>query len=141
MSQTHTNVPSMVRAELPSPVPADELERCAVSDVLRRVGDKWSVLVIVLLGRRPHRFNELHRGIETISQRMLTRTLRGLEKDGLVHREVFPTNPPAVEYRLTMLGLSLLTPLSALADWAVEHQQQIAHARRASKSPEPATGS
>jgi len=129
MSDTHIPVPSMVRAELPSPVPIDEYERCAVTDVLRRVGDKWSILVIVLLGKRPHRFNELHRGIETISQRMLTRTLRGLEEDGLVDRTVFPTNPPSVEYSLTPLGYSLLVPLSALADWVVEHRPQIAAAR------------
>ncbi|WP_369431960.1 winged helix-turn-helix transcriptional regulator [Glycomyces amatae] len=121
----------MVSAPLPDPVPAEEYEQCPVTDVLRRVGDKWSVLVVVLLGRRPHRFNELHRGIATISQRMLTRTLRGLETDGLVHREVFPTNPPSVEYRLTRLGQSLLVPLSALADWAVEHRTEIAAARSA----------
>lgn len=129
MSSTHIPVPSMVSAELPNPVPIDEYERCAVTDVLRRVGDKWSILVIVLLGKRPHRFNELHRGIETISQRMLTRTLRGLEDDGLVDRTVFPTNPPSVEYSLTPLGRSLLEPLSALADWVVEHRPQIAAAR------------
>ncbi|MFE3260229.1 winged helix-turn-helix transcriptional regulator [Nocardia sp. NPDC059229] len=129
MSDTNIPVPSMVSAELPSPVPVEEYERCAVTDVLRRIGDKWSILVIVLLGKRPYRFGELHRGIETISQRMLTRTLRGLEHDGLVHREVFPTNPPSVEYSLTPLGHSLLGPLSALADWAVEHQPQIAAAR------------
>ncbi|MBK1787736.1 winged helix-turn-helix transcriptional regulator [Prauserella cavernicola] len=134
MSGTHTDVPSMISAPLPSPVPADEHERCPVTDVLRRVGDKWSILVIVLLGRRPYRFNELHRGIEAISQRMLTRTLRALETDGLVHREVFPTVPPSVEYSLTPLGRSLLVPLSALADWAVEHRGDIAAARQASTS-------
>lgn len=134
MSSANTSVPSMVSADLPSPVPVEEYEQCAVTDVLRRVGDKWSILVIVLLGKRPHRFNELHRGIETISQRMLTRTLRGLEADGLVHREVFPTNPPAVEYRLTPLGHSLLVPLSALADWAIEHRPQIATARETRQS-------
>jgi DNA-binding HxlR family transcriptional regulator len=124
----------MVSSPLPSPVPADEYEACPVTDVLRRVGDKWSVLVIVLLGKRPYRFNELHRGIETISQRMLTRTLRGLETDGLVHREVFPTVPPSVEYSLTRLGETLLVPLSALADWAVEHRPEIATARASSGS-------
>ncbi|WP_026932214.1 winged helix-turn-helix transcriptional regulator [Glycomyces tenuis] len=131
MSGTHTDVPSMVSASLPDPVPVEEYEQCPVTDVLRRVGDKWSILVVVLLGKRPYRFNELHRGIETISQRMLTRTLRGLEHDGLVHREVFPTNPPSVEYRLTPLGRTLLVPLSALADWAVEHGPDIAAARSA----------
>jgi len=128
-SGTNTNVPSMVSAPLPDPVPIEEYEQCPVTDVLRRVGDKWSVLVVVLLGKRPYRFNELHRGIATISQRMLTRTLRGLETDGLVHREVLPTNPPSVEYRLTPLGQSLLVPLSALADWAVENRTEIAAAR------------
>ena len=129
MSGTHTDVPYIVGTPLPSPVPADEHEQCPATDVLRRVGDKWTVLVVVLLGQRPHRFNELHRGIETISQRMLTRTLRGLQNDGLVHREVFPTVPPSVEYSLTPLGRTLLEPLSALAAWAVEHQDEIATAR------------
>ncbi|GAB3647091.1 winged helix-turn-helix transcriptional regulator [Glycomyces tarimensis] len=135
MSGTHTEVPSMVSAALPDPVPADEYEQCPVTDVLRRVGDKWSILVIVLLGKRPYRFNELQRGIETISQRMLTRTLRALESDGLVHREVFPTKPPSVEYSLTPLGETLLVPLSGLADWAVEHGPDIA-AARSSQNPE-----
>jgi DNA-binding HxlR family transcriptional regulator len=130
MSGTDMDVPSLVRAPLPSPVPAEEYEQCPVTDVLRRVGDKWSVLVIVLLGKRSYRFNELHRGIETISQRMLTRTLRGLAADGLVHREVFPTVPPSVEYSLTPLGRTLLVPLSALADWVVQHRAEIAAARQ-----------
>jgi DNA-binding HxlR family transcriptional regulator len=119
----------MVSAPLPIPVPAAEFGACPVTGVLRRVGDKWSVLAIVLLGKRAYRFSELHRGIETICRRMLTRTLRGLETDGLVHREVFPTVPPSVEYSLTPLGRTLLVPLSALADWAVEHGGEIAAAR------------
>jgi len=123
----------MVSTPLPSPVPADEYEQCPVTDVLRRVGDKWTVLVIVLLGQRTHRFNELHRGIDGISQRMLTRTLRGLESDGLVEREVVPTVPPSVRYSLSPLGVSLLVPLSALADWVVEHRPEIAAARSASR--------
>ncbi|SCG79388.1 transcriptional regulator, HxlR family [Micromonospora echinaurantiaca] len=129
MSAPHTGVPALLNTALPSPVPRDEHDQCPVTDVLRRVGDKWTVVVVVLLGQRPHRFNELHRGIEAISQRMLTRTLRGLEQDGLVHREVFPTNPPSVEYRLTPLGASLLEPLSALAEWAITHQPTIAASR------------
>ncbi|OLF10692.1 transcriptional regulator [Actinophytocola xinjiangensis] len=133
MSRRNTDVPSVVSAPLPSPVPSEEYERCPVTDVLRRVGDKWTVLVIVLLGRRPYRFNELHRDIENISQRMLTRTLRGLETDGLVHREVFPTVPPSVEYSLTPLGRSLLVPLSALADWVIDHRGEIAAARHAAQ--------
>jgi DNA-binding HxlR family transcriptional regulator len=121
----------MASASLPDPVPVEEYEQYPVTDVLQRVGDKWSILVVVLLGKHPYRFNELHRGIETISQRMLTRTLRGPEHGGLVHREVFPTDPPSVECRLTPLGQTLLVPLSALADWAVEHGPDIAVARSA----------
>jgi DNA-binding HxlR family transcriptional regulator len=133
MSARNTDVPALLDTRLPTPVPGDEHEQCPVTDVLRRIGDKWTVLVVVLLGQRPHRFNELHRGIEAISQRMLTRTLRGLEEDGLVHREVFATNPPSVEYSLTPLGRSLLKPLSVLAEWAVENQPAIAESRRVSK--------
>ncbi|WP_061300240.1 winged helix-turn-helix transcriptional regulator [Herbidospora cretacea] len=135
MSDTHTQVPSVLAVDLPSPVPGAEYEDCPVTDVLRRIGDKWIVLVIVLLGRRPHRFNELHRAVEGISQRMLTRTLRTLEGNGLVRREVLPTVPPSVEYSLTGLGASLLTPLSALADWAVAHRSEMAAARTAERPP------
>ncbi|MET0135253.1 MAG: helix-turn-helix domain-containing protein [Kibdelosporangium sp.] len=135
MSGTHTGVPLALTVPLPTPVPVDEYEACPVGDVLRRVGDKWSVLVIVLLGRRRHRFNELHRSIEGISQRMLTRTLRGLEHDGLVEREVHPTVPPSVEYGLTPLGETLLHPLSALAEWAMEHGGEIAKARSVTARP------
>jgi DNA-binding HxlR family transcriptional regulator len=134
MSGTHTNVPSVLAHELPRPVPLAELIACPVSDVFRRVGDKWSMLLVILLGARPYRYNELHRAVEGISQRMLTRTLRGLETDGLVSREVFPTVPPSVEYSLTPLGRSLLEPLSALADWAVDHAQDIAEARHGQSS-------
>lgn len=129
MSGTHTDVPSVLTAELPQPVPASEHDACPITDVLRRIGDKWTVLVVVLLGRRRYRFNELHRSVEGISQRMLTRTLRALEQDGLVEREVHPTVPPSVEYGLTPLGETLLYPLSALADWAVAHHNEIALSR------------
>ncbi|MFC5748659.1 winged helix-turn-helix transcriptional regulator [Actinomadura rugatobispora] len=129
MSGTHTDVPSVVAHELPRPVPLDEFAACPVGEVFRRVGDRWSMLLVILLGRRSYRYNELHRAIEGISQRMLTRTLRGLETDGLVHREVHPTVPPSVEYSLTPLGRTLLEPLSALADWAVLHEPEIAKAR------------
>ncbi|WP_291416036.1 helix-turn-helix domain-containing protein [Actinophytocola sp.] len=121
----------MLAHEPPRPVPLAELAACPVGDVFRRLGDKWSMLLVILLGTRPHRYNDLHRSIEGISQRMLTRTLRALEADGLVRRTVFPTVPPSVEYSLTPLGRSLLAPLSALADWAVEHEQDIAAARTA----------
>lgn len=129
MCGTHTSVPLVLALELPRPVPADEFAACPVGDAFRRVGDKWSMLLVILLGGRPHRYNELHRAIEGISQRMLTRTLRGLETDGLVRREVHPTVPPGVEYSLTPLGRTLLEPLSALADWAMSHESEINEAR------------
>ena len=101
----------------------------AVSDVLDRVGDKWSVLVVVMLGDGPKRFNELRRSIASISQRMLTLTLRGLERDGLVTRTVFPTIPPRVDYALTELGRSLLQPVGALGNWARQNHARIVQAR------------
>ncbi|HEV2651944.1 MAG TPA: helix-turn-helix domain-containing protein [Rhizomicrobium sp.] len=108
-----------------------ETESCkAVSGVLGRIGDKWSVLIVSRLGRRPMRFNELKREIGGISQRMLTLTLRGLERDGLVTRTVFPTIPPRVDYDLTPLGSSLLTPVNALGDWALANIGTINEARR-----------
>jgi DNA-binding HxlR family transcriptional regulator len=101
----------------------------AISDILARVGDKWSVLVVSRLGDKPFRFNELRRSIGGISQRMLTLTLRGLERDGLVTRTAFPTIPPRVDYALTPLGRDLLMPVSALGEWATRNQTKIAHAR------------
>jgi DNA-binding HxlR family transcriptional regulator len=101
----------------------------AVSDVLARVGDKWSVLVVSRLGQGPMRFNELRRSIGGISQRMLTLTLRGLERDGLLTRTAFPTIPPRVDYALTPLGRDLLNPVSALGAWAIRNQPKIARAR------------
>src|ERR671925_1670674 len=96
----------------------------AVSEVLARVGDKWTVLVVTVLGDGPKRFNELRRALGSISQRMLTLTLRGLERDGLVTRTVFPTIPPRVDYALTPLGCTLIEPLLALGDWARRHQAE-----------------
>jgi DNA-binding HxlR family transcriptional regulator len=104
-------------------------ERCPVRDVLDQLGDKWSTLMLMVLAARPHRFGELRRTIPDISQRMLTQTLRDLERDGLVHREVFPTVPPSVEYRLTALGESLIPRLVALVDWAESHHAAIRAAR------------
>src|SRR5262249_49628645 len=101
----------------------------AVSEVLARVGDKWSVLVVTRLGGGPLRFNELRRSIGGISQRMLTLTLRGLERDGLITRTVFPTVPPRVEYALTAPGRDLLQPGSARGGWARRNQAKIARAR------------
>jgi len=100
-----------------------------VASVLSRVGDKWSVFVIMMLSDGPKRFNELKRMINGISQRMLTLTLRGLERDGLVTRTIFPTIPPRVDYELTDLGRGLQQPVKALGEWAIEHQEQIAAAR------------
>src|SRR5580692_491096 len=101
----------------------------AISDLLARIGDKWSVLVVSRLGKGPLRFNELRRAIGGISQRMLTLTLRGLERDGLITRTVFPTIPPRVDYALTALGRDLLIPVSALGEWATRNQVKIARAR------------
>ncbi|BBB99556.1 DNA-binding HxlR family transcriptional regulator [Bradyrhizobium japonicum] len=100
-----------------------------VASVLSRVGDKWSVLVIMLLRDGPRRFNELKRTINGISQRMLTLTLRGLERDGLVTRTVFPTIPPRVDYELTDLGRGLAVPVMALGEWAFAHLPEIEGAR------------
>src|SRR5438128_1965226 len=102
----------------------------AVSEVLARVGDKWTVLVVTVLGDGPKRFNELRRALGSISQRMLTLTLRGLERDGLVTRTVFPTVPPRVDYELTKLGHSLLEPVSSLGLWARQNRPAVQAARR-----------
>ncbi|HXJ19162.1 MAG TPA: helix-turn-helix domain-containing protein [Polyangia bacterium] len=101
----------------------------AVREVLDLVGDKWSVLVVRILGRGPKRFSELKRTIEGISQRMLTLTLRGLERDGLVTRTVTPSIPPRVDYELTRLGHTLQEPVRALAKWAEQHRMTIQLAR------------
>lgn len=97
----------------------------AVSGVLARVGDKWSVLIIVMLGDGPKRFNEIKRAVGGISQRMLTLTLRGLERDGLVTRTIFPTIPPRVDYELTKLGRSLWAAVEPLGLWAQGHVKDI----------------
>ena len=101
----------------------------AVSEVLSRVGDKWTILVVGELGNGPKRFNEIRRALGSISQRMLTLTLRGLERDGLVTRTVFPTIPPRVDYELTRLGRSLLEPVSGIGLWARQNRAAIHEAR------------
>lgn len=112
-----------------TPVPH---ESClAVREVLNRVGDKWSVPLVGLLGTGPKRFSELRRAIDGISQRMLTLTLRGLERDGLVTRTVSPTVPPRVDYALTPMGRTLLEPVQALGAWAERNRQKIQIARDA----------
>lgn len=130
MSPSHTHV----RSECP-----------AVREVLNRVGDKWSVLVVALLGAGRKRFSELRRRIDGISQRMLTLTLKGLERDGLVTRTAYLTIPPRVEYELTKLGGSLLKPITGLADWAAQNRERIQAARQKydaqnAKRRSPATG-
>jgi DNA-binding HxlR family transcriptional regulator len=100
-----------------------------VSKVLARVGDKWSMLIIVLLRDGARRFNGMRRTVDGISQQMLTRTLRGLERDGMVTRTMIPASPPQVEYALTDLGRSLSQPVLALGTWVQEHLAQIDAAR------------
>lgn len=110
----------------------DAPDRCRlVSEVLSRIGDKWSVLVVMTLGDHPRRFNELKRAIGSISQRMLTLTLRGLERDGLVSRVVTASIPPRVDYELTPLGRSLRGPVDALGRWAIEHEADVRASRSA----------
>lgn len=96
-----------------------------ISGLLQRIGDKWTVLVVTTLAGGSHRFNELRREIPTVSQRMLTLTLRNLERDGLVNRTVTPSIPPRVDYELTELGRSLVDPLHAIELWALDHVEDI----------------
>jgi len=101
----------------------------AIADMLARIGDKWSLLIVSTLGEGPQRFNELRRQIADISQKMLSSTLKVLERDGLVDRTVTPTVPPQVEYALTDLGRELLQPVSALATWTAANTSRIMAAR------------
>jgi DNA-binding HxlR family transcriptional regulator len=112
-------------------LPDTASEDCrAVSSILARVGDKWTVLIVVLLGDGPKRFNEIKRMVGGISQRMLTFTLRGLERDGLVTRTVFPTSPQRVEYKLTKLGSTLWQAVEPLGLWARGHVVEILASRK-----------
>ncbi len=115
-------------------IPTDKPEpgEClAVSETLARIGDKWTVLVVELLRDGPIRFNEIRRTISGISQRMLTLTLRDLERDGLVTRTIYPTIPPRVEYELTKLGRTLYEPLAGVAAWVRENRSVMEAARKA----------
>src|SRR6266403_5862685 len=115
---------------LPIPSNLHVPEDCrAVGEILAGVGDKWTVLVVGVLGDGPKRFSEIRRALGSISQRMLTLTLRGLERDGLVTRTVFPTVPPRVDYELTKLGRSLLEPVSGIGLWARQNRAAIQEAR------------
>ncbi|MFF5204439.1 winged helix-turn-helix transcriptional regulator [Streptosporangium sp. NPDC000396] len=117
---THTDVREPVGATSPT---------CQLRDVLDRVGDKWSVLVMALLGTGPKRYSELGRAIDGISQRMLTLTLRSLERDGLVARTVTPTSPPRVDYTLTPVGETLSVEVSSLIRWADRHREYVTESR------------
>ena len=121
MSGTHTSVRKIDTSN----------EDCrAVAETLDRIGDKWTVLVVGALDQGPLRYNEIRHAVDGISQRMLTLTLKGLERDGLVNRTMFPTIPPRVDYELTELGRKLMGPLRSLYDWAVKHRPAMLAARR-----------
>lgn len=122
LEQAHTDVPA--------PLHEHGRDCAGVSDILARIGDKWSVLIVMMLAAGPRRFNELKRMVGGISQRMLTLTLRGLERDGLVTRTIYPTIPPRVDYELTALGQSLRAPVEALGQWAIANKDTIQSARQ-----------
>jgi DNA-binding HxlR family transcriptional regulator len=109
---------------------------CATRRILDRIGDRWTVLIIGVLGDGDARFSELRRRIEGVSQKMLTQTLRGLERDGLVRRTVYPEVPVRVEYALTEAGRTLLEPLQALQKWAIDHLPAISASQNAYDSTE-----
>jgi len=116
--------------DVTSKLPDTGSEDCRTArSILARVGDKWSVLIIVLLGDGPKRFNQIRRMVGGISQRMLTLTLRGLERDGLVTRTQFPTIPPRVDYELTRLGRSLWDAVEPLSTWAQGHVKHVSRAQ------------
>ncbi|MEO3784685.1 helix-turn-helix domain-containing protein [Actinocorallia sp. B10E7] len=127
MSATNTAVTPQASAPAPAGPCGDD--DCGIRDVLDRLGDRWTVLVIVELSKGVRRFRELERAIPGISQRMLTLTTKRLCRDGLVERNAYPTIPPQVDYRLTETGRSLAGAVSALADWSRAHKDPIAAAR------------
>ncbi|MEU3932684.1 helix-turn-helix domain-containing protein [Streptomyces sp. NPDC029044] len=130
-SKSPSNCASTVDYGDADPFQWDTREDCQVRQILDRIADKWSLLVIALLENRRLRFTELRREIDGVSQRMLTVTLRSLERDGLVKRTVHPVVPPRVEYELTSLGRTLHTTIQSLVTWTEEHQEKIAQARTA----------
>jgi DNA-binding HxlR family transcriptional regulator len=133
LSHRHTAVTEGRAPKAPPPAPLQSLASdCSrVSQVLSRIGDKWTILIVMLLRHGPRRFSELKREIGGVSQRMLTLTLRGLERDGLVERTVYATTPPRVDYALTPLGHSLREPAESLGDWAFAYLDAIERARQA----------
>ncbi|GAA3775604.1 helix-turn-helix domain-containing protein [Plantactinospora mayteni] len=125
MSVGHTGVTT-----LEGPQGHEHEQDCGIREVLDRIGDKWSVLVVVELAAGVRRFRQLQRAVPGISQRMLTLTVRRLERDGLLTRSVYPTVPPQVEYELTKMGHSLHTQVRGLADWAAAHRDAVVESRR-----------
>lgn len=122
---------SLSHMELPEDMPDPDAEGCqATREILDRIGDKWSLYIIATLANGVMRFNELKREIDGISQRMLTLTLRGLERDGLITRTMYPTIPPRVDYELTALGMTLLEPVMSLVNWANTNKLAISAAHR-----------
>lgn len=122
---------SLGHIELPAAMPAPDAGGClATREILNRIGDKWSLYIVAMLANGSLRFNELKRGIDGISQRMLTLTLRGLERDGLITRTMYPSIPPRVDYELTELGTTLLEPVMALVNWANNNQLAISEAHK-----------
>ena len=113
-----------------SPHTVDHVDSCLAREILDRIGDKWSVYVIDALAAGTRRFSELRRDVDGVSQRMLTVTLRALERDGLIVRHVYPVIPPRVEYSLTPLGRSLLAIVEALVAWSADHITDVGQARR-----------
>jgi DNA-binding HxlR family transcriptional regulator len=126
-----TNTAVRAREASHSDAGCNDENRKAIIETLARIGDKWTVMVVVTLSQGPIRYNEIHRRVEGISQRMLTLTLKGLEQDGLATRTMYPTIPPRVDYELTELGRKLIVPLKAIHDWAVENRPAMLAAREA----------
>ena len=124
--------------EVSEPRAVGQPTACRAREVLQRVGDKWSMLVIDLLGQGTMRFTELHRSVDGITARMLTVTLRGLERDGIVTRTIHPVIPPRVEYALTPMGRTLLDTIGQLVSWADSHLPEIEAARAAYDARRPA---
>lgn len=131
MSPPPVTSPTGPVGDVAVPITIEDHQACPATAVLRRIGDKWSPVLLSLLAQRGHGFNELDRSVEGLSRRMLVRTLRSLERDGLISRTVHPSVPPHVEYALTDLGRSLRAQLNTLGQWAVAHQADLraAHAR------------
>ncbi|KJY28600.1 helix-turn-helix domain-containing protein [Streptomyces sp. NRRL S-495] len=129
MSVGHTEVTTPAAGARPV-LWCEDGEDCGIRDLLNRLGDRWTVLVVVELAKGVRRFRELQRGVPGISQRMLTLTVRRLERDGLVSRTVHPTIPPQVDYELTSLGHSLTHLVRAMADWSYDHHDAIVDSRQ-----------